>query len=532
MSAPHYFDPSRIESSDAVLRTDVCVYGATAAGCAAAITVARQGKHVVLLQPGGHVGGMTTAGIGWTDAGKREVVGGFAMELYRKIGHLAGHDEEWLFWPSQAKRALDSLLVQSGIEPRLYQYLDRAEMDGPIIRSIRLLGGLRVQASFFIDATYEGDLLAAAGCAFHVGREANTVYDEQANGIYVGDKHQFVPAKVSAYRRAGDAASGLLPGIEPIDLRALQGQGDHRIQAYNFRVCMTDDPSLRVPFSAPDGYDSSDYELAARWFSQEDKEPYNDSVPNYPGRPQTLPKKFDVMSDRTRYGFYKTDTNNHGPVSSDFIGGSWAWPTATYAQREHIFQAHLRWQSGLYYFMGTDARIPSKYADHYRQFGLPRDEFADTGHWPHQLYVREARRLIGRSVLTEHDCLLRRPCADPIGMGSYQMDSHNCTRFATPEGFVLNEGDVQRPPAGPYPIGLGNTLPRDGECVNLMVPVCCSTSHIAYGSVRMEPVFMILGQSTAEAACLALDAGIGGVHNVSYTKLRDRLELYGQVLRV
>jgi hypothetical protein len=529
MSLPSYFDRRRIETTDRELRADVCVYGATAAGCAAAATVARAGKSVVLLQPGGHVGGMTTAGLGWTDAGKRAVVGGFALELYRRIGQLAGRPEEWLFWPSQAQRALDAILAEAGVQPLLHQYLDHVVSDHGVIQSMALLGGLRVAARFFIDATYEGDLLAKAGCSFHVGREGNDTYGERANGIYIGDKHQFVPARVSALRDPADPASGLLPGVEAIDLRPLAGQGDHRIQAYNFRVCMTDDPDLRVPFAAPKGYGPADYELAARWFALEEKDPYNDSVPNYPGRPEHLPKKFDAMTDRTAGGYFKTDTNNHGPVSSDLPGGSWQWPSASYEQRERIFQAHLRWQLGLYHFMATDPRIPERYARHYRDFGLPRDEFTDTGHWPHQLYVREARRLIGQSILTEHDCLLRRPCRDPIGMGSYQMDSHNCTRFVTPEGTVLNEGDVQLPTAGPYPIGLGATLPRDGAA-NLFVPVCCSTSHIAYGSVRMEPVFMILGQSVATAACLALDCGLRSVTDLPYAPLRERLLSGCQVL--
>jgi hypothetical protein len=416
------------------------------------------------------------------------------------------------------------MLAEVGVKPLLCQYLDKVELTGGQITRITMLGGLEVRAGIFIDATYDGDLMAKAGVSFHVGRESNDVFGETLNGIQVRGGHQFSPATVDPYVVEGDPSSGLLPQVEPIDHTKRQGQGDHRVQAYCFRICMTDDPALRIDWQKPERFDPKQYIIASRWFSGP-KDAYNEHFPEGFEAPQ----KFDIFPHKTPGGGRKTDTNNHGPVSSDFIGGNWGWATADYAKREEIFQAHVTYQQGFYWFMANDPSIPERYRAAYGAWGLCRDEFTTTGGWSHTLYIREARRMVSDYVLTELDCMHRRKCEDPVGMGSYNLDSHNCTRFVGPEGKVLNDGDVQVAPAGPYGVSYRSIIPHRTECTNLLVPVCVSSSHIAYGSVRMEPVFMVLGQSAATAACLALDRR-SAVQAVPYATLRAELEKLNQVV--
>ena len=515
----HYYHPSWIQQTQEVLRTEICVYGGTAAGAIAAVKAARLGKSVVLLQPGQHLGGLTTGGLGCTDIGKAHVIGGMARQFYRDLGQEYGKPEEWYFEPHIAARAINRLV--DGLPVRCCQYLDKVELSGRHITAISLLGGLRVEARMFIDASYEGDLLAKAGVTYIVGRESNAVYGETLNGIQLREYHQFShPVDPSINGQ-------LLPGIEGEDLAHRQGEGDHRIQAYCFRVCMTDDPPRQVPWSKPADFDPQHYVLATRWFVGP-KDELNDNLPGWtPGDPD-VPKKFDYLSVQLPGGYHKTDTNNHGPVSSDFIGANYDWPEAGYARREEIFQRHVSYQMGFYWHMANAPEIPERYRRAYARWGLANDEFADTGHWPHQLYVREARRMVSAYVLTEADCRLQRRAEDSVGMGSYHMDSHNCCRFVS-GGCVVNEGDVQVAPAGPYPISYRSIVPRQGECDNLLVPVCLSASHIAYGSVRMEPVFMVLGESSAVAAALALDANTA-VQDIDIARLRHRLQADGQVL--
>jgi hypothetical protein len=525
MSDLHYFNPPWIRTTDQTLNVDVCIYGGSAAGFTAAIEATRRGHAVALLHPGKFIGGLQVGGLGWTDYGKQHVIGGMAREFYRRCGQHYGKPEEWYFEPHVAQHAVNSMLADASIHPILCQYIDRVCVEHGHITSIRMLGGLTVHAKVFIDATYEGDLLAHAGCSFHLGREANSTYGETLNGIHVGPYHQFVPDCVDPFNTPGDPSSGLLPGIEPIDLRRHQGRADHRLQAYNFRICMTNDPTLKVDWLPTERYQPDQYKLADRWFHAASRNPYNEQI-----QPQNplVPSKFDIFPNTTSAGFLKTDTNNHGPVSSDFIGQNWNWPLATHYQREHIFQAHVHWQKNFYYHLANSPNIPDHYRRAYSHWGLSRDEFNTSGHWSHTLYIREGRRLISDDVLTELHCMHKRRFADPIGMGSYQLDSHNCTRFLTTEGTVLNEGDVQVAPAGPYSIGYTCIRPKRGEIANLLVPVCCSTSHIAYGSVRMEPVFMGLGQVAGIAASLAILEG-RHVQDLNYNRLRSQLDNVGQI---
>ncbi|MEX2382448.1 MAG: FAD-dependent oxidoreductase [Opitutales bacterium] len=526
MSKLHYFQPSWITLSDEVLNVDLCIYGGTSAGIIAAVTAKKQGLSVILLQPGHTLGGMTSGGLGWTDYGKKQVIGGASRQFYLDAGARYGlEEEEWQFEPKVASDIFNAYIREHDIPARLWQYLDQVDVKNNRIHSIRLLGGLTVNADYFMDATYEGDLLAKAGVSHHIGREANSVYGETINGVQVCDKHQFV-APVDPYVVEGDPLSGTLPGIRQKD-GAVQGSGDSLIQAYNFRMCMTDDPELRIPWEKPDGYDPSEYELARRWF-RHPQSGYNSLLDHDKDGDEVPPTKFDVLRPRTPGGYHKTDTNNHGPISSDFIGRNWQWPSADYASRERLFQEHVTYQKGLYWFMANDPAVPENIRRAHHRFGLAKDEFVDTDHWPHQLYVREGRRMVSDYVLNEHDTQYHRFPDDPVGMGSYQMDSHNCQRFVR-NGCVLNEGDVQLQPAGPYAVSYRSLVPRKDECENLAVPVCISSSHIAFGSVRMEPVFMVLAESAALAVSLA-HPGRQALQDIPYAKLLPLLRKARQVL--
>jgi len=546
MSDLHYFHSAWITPRDQTLEADVCVYGGTAAGVVAAAKVARLGMKPCLLHPGKFLGGMTTGGLGWTDFGRKHTIGGMAREVYREIGALYGVEQEMRFEPSKAQQVIDRLADAADAAVHDCQFLNGVTLEEGRLTALHMLGGLTVRARMFIDATYEGDLLAAAGVDFTVGREANAVYDETLNGTQVYPKHQFRPARISPFMTPGDPASGLLPWIEPADAHYRLGRGDHRVQAYNFRVCMTDDPNLKIPWSKPEGYDPLEHELAVRWFAQAEKDERNDLLPDrehaeadhggncdLPRHAATPPQKFDVLPHHTPAGRRKTDTNNHGPVSSDFIGANHLWPTADYATRERIFQAHVRYQRGHYWTLAHDPRIPDTYRQAVGAWGLAADEFVATEHWPHQLYVREGRRMVGDYVVTEHDCRATRRAEDSVGLGSYTMDSHNCSRFVTETDagpVVMNEGDVQVPPTDPYPISYRAIVPKRGQCPNLLVPVCLSASHIAFGSARMEPVFMTLGESAACAARLAIERDIA-VQDVPYCALEPQLAQSELVLR-
>ncbi|RMD78262.1 MAG: FAD-dependent oxidoreductase [Lentisphaerae bacterium] len=521
----HYFSPDWIIQDKRQLETDLCIYGGTAAGVIAACTAAAEGLDVILLNPAQHLGGMTSGGLGWTDFGNKHVIGGRARQFYRDLGQAYGKNEEWQFEPHVAETIFKRYVDEARIHLYHRHFLAEVELQNGTIQEVALLGGLRVRAKYYIDATYEGDLMAAAGISHTIGREANSVYGETLNGIQVRDKHQF-SHPVSPYLIADSPDSGLLPFIEAEDLVSRTGEGDRRIQAYNFRVCMTDDPSLKRPWPQPDDYNPLWYELARRWFNSP-KDDYNEQLD--PNRP-LVPRKFDIFPHKTPDGYHKTDTNNHGPVSSDFIGGNWCWPEATYEEREKIFQRHVSWQQGFYWTMANDPAIPERYRKAYNHWGLATDEFTDTENWPHQLYVREARRMLADCVITEHHTMGRQREDDVVGMASYTCDSHNCTRFIH-ENRVLNEGDVQIPPTAPYGISWRSIIPRTGECGNLAVPVCLSASHIAYGSIRMEPVFMVLAESAALGISIAIRNGVD-LHAVPYRKLRSKLEDASQILEL
>ena len=512
---------------------DIIVYGGTSAGVVAAVQAVKMGKSVILVSPDKHLGGLSSGGLGYTDSGKADSIGGLSREFYERVyslysgggawawetqeaflkvqgqGTKARNDNDktqWLFEPHVAERVFEDWVKENNITVLRDRWLNReggvTKANGRITR-IATLDGATFTGKMFIDATYEGDLMAAAGVSYHVGREANSVYGETWNGVqpeaYKHHPHYFM-APVSPYKTPGDPASGLLPFISAAP-PGKTGEADKRLQAYCFRLCMTRHPENRIPFPKPDNYNADDYLLMPRaWEGRKDFFTKFDKIPNL-----------------------KTDTNNHGPLSSDFIGANYDYPEASYARRREIIKAHADYQKGLLYFASTDARMPAHIREPLAQWGLAKDEFTDNGGWPHQIYVREARRMIGVHVMTEHDTLSKTQVADPIGMGSYTLDSHNCQRYITADGHVQNEGDVGVGTKGPYRISYGSILPKKGECANLLVPVCLSSSHIAYGSIRMEPVFMILAQSAVTAAVHAIDEG-RAVQDIDYAKLAERLK--------
>jgi hypothetical protein len=521
---------------------DVVIYGGTSAAVMAAVQVKKMQKSVVVVSPDTHLGGLSSSGLGFTDTGNKAVIGGLSRDFYHRIwrhyddaGAWKWQKKEeygnkgqgtpaidgaqrtmWIFEPHAAERVFEDYVKEFGIPVERDQWLDRAKgvrKEGTRISAIAMLSGRTYTGKAFIDATYEGDLMAAAGVTYHVGREANSAYGEQWNGVQVGvlhHRHHFGAVKepISAYIVPGDPASGVLPRIstQPPGVR---GEGDERVQAYCFRMCLTNHPDNRIPFPKPDGYDPTQYELVLRIFNAGWRETF---------------AKFDPIPNR------KTDTNNHGPFSTDNIGFNWDYPEAGYERRREIVREHETYQKGLLYFIANDPRVPKDVQDEMRAWGLPKDEFQDNGNWPYQLYVREARRMVGSFVMTENELQKRKPTPESVGMGSYTIDSHNVQRYITPDGYVQNEGDIGvAVQGGPYQIALGSLVPKRGQADNLLVPVAVSSSHIAYGSIRMEPVFMILGQSAASAAVLAIDGNVA-VQDVPYTKLRDRLLADGQVL--
>ncbi len=522
-------------------QADILVYGCTSGAITAAIQARRMEKTVIMVCPEKHLGGLTAGGLGWTDSGNKAVIGGLSREFYHRVYLEYQKPETWrwqkreqygnkgqdtaamdanartmmIFEPHVAENVYEAWVKELKIPIYRDAWLDRAKgvrKDGNRIVSIRTLDGRTFSAKAFIDATYEGDLMAAAGVDYHVGREAKATYNEDWAGIQTGTlhhRHHFgaVKTPISPYKTPGDPSSGVLPRIST-EPPGTYGEADKRIQAYCFRTCFTRVPENRVAFPRPKNYDPAQYELLLRVFNAGWRETFD---------------KFDPIPNG------KTDTNNHGPFSSDNIGYNYDYPEASYERRKQIIQEHIDYQQGLLYFIANDPRVPEDVRTAMAQWGLAKDEFTTTGNWPHQIYVREARRMVGRYVMTENELLKKRPTPESIGMGSYGMDSHNVQRYITPEGYVQNEGDIGVSTKGPYQISYGAIVPKAGQAVNLLVPVAVSSSHIAYGSIRMEPVFMILGQSAATAAVMAIDGKLA-VQDVPYEKLRERLLADGQVL--
>ncbi len=517
---------------------DIIIYGGTSAAIIAAVEAVRNGNSVIVVSPDQHLGGLTSGGLGYTDTGDKSVIGGLAREFYHRLYQHYTSDEAWIweersdygnkgqgtpaidgenrtmwiFEPHAAEKVFEDLVLEHSIRVDRDERLDRdggIEIDGEKIVSFTTLSGKTYVGDVFMDATYEGDLMALSGVEYTVGRESVDTYGEEWNGVQTGVLHHqhWFWEDISPYVNPGDPSSGVLPRVST-EHPGEKGAADHKIQAYCFRTCMTDLPENRLPFPRPEGYDSTQYELLLRSLLTGRKDFF---------------QKFDRIPNR------KTDTNNHGPFSSDNIGMNYDYPEASYERRQEIIKEHEQYQKGLYWFVANDPRVPQDIQTEMKKWGLAKDEFTDNGNWPHQLYIREARRMIGDYVMTENELLKRRPTPEPVGMGSYTMDSHNVQRYIKPDGFVQNEGDIGVSTQGSYAISYGSLVPKKSDCTNLLVPVCVSASHIAFGSIRMEPVFMILGQSAAAAASMAIEQGIA-VQDVDYHELRADLEQKGQIV--
>jgi hypothetical protein len=489
-----YYYPVPVPTKPETLKVDVCVYGGTPGGIGAAIQARRMGKTAVLAVFRRHVGGLTAAGLTAVDLGKKESIGGMAAEFLDRVGKWSG------FRPSQAEKTFLAMLNEAGVPVRYEQRLKEVTKDGNRITALVMEDGTRIEAAMFVDATYEGDLFARAGVSYFVGRESNETYGETVNGWQLAKTHQF-RFPVDPYRTPGDPASGLLPGIVAGDLPK-PGTGDKRVQAYNFRMwAIAADRGHAWP--KPANYNRDDFALLERY----------------------ILTKPDFAWDWTyKHGPVKLnsgDCNNAGPISTDFVEASDKWPDASYAEREKIFQAHVTYQQGMMWYLANDEKMPESIRAFAKKFGLPKDEFLETTGWPHDLYVREARRMISDVVMSEKYCTGKEVAADSVGLASYTMDSHHTSRVVI-RGEVKAEGCVEKGVPQPYPVSYRSLVPKEKECANLLVPVCLSSTHIAYGSIRMEPVFLLLGQSAGTAASIAIDKKIA-VQQVPYAELKERL---------
>ena len=497
------------------ITVDVCVYGGTSAGVMAAYTAKKAGKSVVLIEPGRHLGGLTSGGLGATDIGNKFAITGLSRNVYRRIGAHYGRFEQWTFEPHVAENTFNQYVSEAKLLVWKNYRLKRVGKKGTAITEVELENAefpdqptnRTVRAKQFIDCSYEGDLMAKAGVSYTVGREANSQYNETYNGVQYMDKHQF-PDGIDPYRIAGKPESGLLWGISTATLSP-NGAGDRNVQAYNYRLCLTNVPANRIPLSRPDRYDSTRYELLLRQIAAKEPKELTWNLMHFVPMPN-----------------HKTDINNCGGFSTDMIGANNAYPDADYNQRKQIIQEHEDYTKGLLYFIAHDPRMPKHLREEMQQWGYPKDEYTDNNHFSHQLYIREARRMVGDYVMTQANCEGKQTVTDGVGMAAYTMDSHNCQRLVVdgPNGrkMVKNEGDVQVGGFPPYPVSYRSLIPKRGEATNLLVPVCLSASHIAYGSIRMEPVFMVLAQSAAMAAVMAINTG-KAVQDIDVAKLQAQL---------
>ncbi|MDW0112424.1 FAD-dependent oxidoreductase [Sporosarcina saromensis] len=505
----HYYVPTQKVDNQTLIEKELIIYGGTPAGLTAAVQAKRMGITVAIVEFSKNIGGMTASGLGATDLGAEDAVGGLSREFYQEIAKYYHKEKQWTFEPKAAQFVFNQWMRIYDIPVYLYQHLAEVTVENQQITEIVMENGARYSGKIFMDCSYEGDLLAKSGVSYFVGREYNATYQEIYNGIQFGAPHHKFEKWIDPYVVEGQPKSGVLPGITEDDREQLgyQGQGDHRIQAYNFRICLTKDPENKLPFPKPAHYDDKRYGLLLRYIQS---------------------GVWDAMKLHTMLPNGKSDLNNYGAISTDHIGMNYDWPEGSYQRREEIFQDHVNYDMGMLYFLANDSRVPDAIRQEVNEWGLPKDEFIKTGNWPHQLYIRESRRMISEYVMTDRNCLQQTFVDDSIGLASFHMDSHNCRRVVI-DGRCVNEGDVQVP-IGPYEISYRSIRPKATECTNLLVPVCLSSSHIAYGSIRMEPIFMILGQSAGVAAALAIQHETT-VQDVNYEELKQELLKANQVVR-
>jgi len=528
---------------------DIVIYGGTSAGVAAAIQASRMNKSVVVIEPSQRLGGLTTGGLGQTDIGNKQAIGGIAREFYQQIKVYYDQSENWhwqkpqeyrdggqtrtepgeaamwTFEPSAALEVYHQMLEGEEVDivygERLLRKTEGVSKSENMIQSITMESGKVFNGKVFMDATYEGDLMATAGVTYTVGRESNEEYGETVNGVQANYwsvtlrgkpsknafNHNFVPG-VDPYVEKGNPSSGLLPYIIEGG-PGIDGIGDKKVQAYGFRMCLTDHPENRIPFEKPPGYEEQNYELLFR---------------NYEAGETRVPWINSPMPNR------KTDTNNNHGFSTDFIGQNHDYPEASYETRDKIIEAHREYQKGLMWSLAYHPRMPEKIRNVVSQWGTCKDEFEREDGWQNQLYIREARRMVSDYVMTQHHCEGLEVVEDVVGLAAYGMDSHMIQRYVDHNGYVQNEGNVQASVDGPYPISYKSIIPKKGEIQNLLVPVCLSATHIGFGSIRMEPVFMVLGQSAAIAASLAIDAN-SSLQDLPYENLKTGLIRFKQRLK-
>jgi hypothetical protein len=530
--------------------TDILVYGATSGGITAAIQAARMGKSVLLIEPSNHVGGTTTGGLVWTDYGEEGVVGGLAGEFYGRVTEHYRSDAAWKvndpfrerlvnpklqyiksFEPRIADSIFRKMLSEAGIEVMTGQRLDLGsgvKKENNIITSVTFESGQTFSARVFIDASYEGDLMALANVSYHVGRESTDTYNESLAGVLADDSTVNQPKRyfnklqkymmgssTRGYSRVDpyDDEGNLLYGIQDVPLE-VPGTGDNKVQAYNVRIVLTTNPDNMIPITRPPDYDSMKYELLIRYVNAHRLDHIR----------QVL-WKIDPVPNQ------KTDINDGCPYSTDYIGANWDYPEADYTRREEILNAHHSFTKGLIYFIGHDPRMPQSIRSEMLRYGYPKDEYVNNDHWTPQVYIRETRRMKGEYIMTQHDIEKNNTKEHSIGMGSYALDSHHIQRVVTPEGELINEGNFTIKIEGPYEIPYESITPKEEECANLLVPVCVSSSHVAFGSIRMEPVYMVLGEGAGVAASLAVEGNVP-LQEVDYSALRERLEKNNVVLEI
>jgi hypothetical protein len=503
---------SSLLSFGAPKQFDVVVYGATAGGVITAVSAAREGASVALLEPGRHVGGMVSGGLGRTDHGKRETVGGMSLEFFQRVGKHYNVPVIWDFEPHVAERVFRQLLDEAKVPVFFGHRLKErggVKKTGARITELVMENGASFAAKIFADATYEGDILPQARISYTVGREGTAQYGESLAGVRPKDRaHQF-DVKISAYDENGK----LLPEIQK-EPRGELGAGDKKVQAYNFRMCLSSDKNNQVPFAKPPGYDPKRYQLLARLIA---------TLTEANGKPPTM-RQLMIVSPMPNH---KTDINNRGAFSTDYIGKSWDYPEASYKRRAEIWRDHVNYHKGFFFFLANDPQVPQPLRDEMNQWGLAKDEFTDTENWPHQLYVREARRMTGGFVMTQKDIQTELTKPDVIGMGSYNSDSHNVQRYVQEDRTVQNEGNMEVP-VTPYQVPYRVMLPKRAEAVNLLVPVCLSASHVTYSTLRMEPVYMIIGHAAGIAAKMAIDSG-KAAQDIDTRALTEKLRAQGAV---
>ncbi|WP_208328348.1 FAD-dependent oxidoreductase [Flavobacterium poyangense] len=504
-----------VKNIDVAKEYDVVVYGGTASGILAAAEVAKSGKTVLLIKPlNTALGGMTTNGLGITDVVNTNILGGLTRDFYKSIKEYYSNGQNWFFgnngnyarysydgevmiWfePKAAKYVLRDFIVNNAV-PVLHS--ERLDLNDGVkknaqnaIVSIKMESGLVIKGKMFIDATYEGDLMAKSGVSYTYGRESNSQYNEINNGVQRVPHHDRnqLPDGIKKHSFTGHLS---LPG---------NGTGDKKIQAYCYRMCLTNVRDNRIAIEKPIDYNEDDYSLLYDYLKTYDGNTFFDLMP--------LPNG-------------KTDSNNFGPVSTDYVGKNYNYPEGNYEERESIIANHKRYQIGLLWTLANSPNVPERIRSFYREWGLAKDEFVESNNWPNQLYIREGRRMIGEYVMTERNCSGQIKAERGVSLGDYPMDSHIVQRYIDNNGNVKNEGQLMARTPRPYPIDYRSIVPKRTECTNLFVPVCLSATHIAFGSIRMEPVYMSLGQASAVAAVLALNKGTT-VQNLPYESLRNEL---------